>query len=247
MLSRVLLVDGGSLFRHSVQQVFEGEPDLHVVAATDDPRAAVEDAAQTRPDIVLLDADLVLSELASLVGRIKREAPDCKVLVITSSDEMGPLVEAMEAGASGYLTKSASIWDLLDATRSVCRGDVVIPPPMLGTLVAVLTGRRSLRGETTARLSRLTRREREVLVLLGDGYDKNAIAAALVISPQTARTHIQNILTKLGVHSQLEAAAFARSQLVAHQLGSVVHTSAEDGDRAHRLERPGLSTPLDRV
>lgn len=217
-IARVLLFDGEALFRHSVQQVLDLEPDLRVVAETDDVSAVSDDAARTSPDIALLDADLVRSEIGSLVRRIKVVAPMCRVLVITSSEEMGPLVEALEAGASGYLTKDASIWDLLEATRSVCRGDVAIPPQMVGSLLSVLVGQRAVGGESRARLAKLTPREREVLALLGDGHDKDAIAAALVISPQTARTHVQNILSKLGVHSQLEAAAFARSEPVAHEL-----------------------------
>ncbi|MEZ0236403.1 MAG: LuxR C-terminal-related transcriptional regulator [Actinomycetota bacterium] len=227
LIARVLLFDGEALFRHSVQQVLDLEPDLHVVAETDDPSAVSDDAARTKPDIALLDADLVRPELGSLVRRVKAVAPMCKVLVITSSEEMGPLVEALEAGASGYLTKDASIWDLLEAARSVGRGDVAIPPQMVGALLSVLVGQRAVGGESRAKLAKLTRREREVLTLLGDGYDKDAIAAALVISPQTARTHVQNILSKLGMHSQLEAAAFARTEPVAHEL-DVQRITADD-------------------
>jgi DNA-binding NarL/FixJ family response regulator len=239
MIARVLLVDGKALFRHSVQQVLDLEPDLHVVAETGDPAVVADDAARTKPDIALLDADLVRSELGSLVREIRAAAPMCKVLVITSSDEMGPLVDALEAGASGYLTKDASIWDLLDATRNVGRGEVAIPPKMVSSLLSVLVGQRAVRGETRDRLSKLTKREREVLALLGDGYDKDAIAAALVISPQTARTHVQNILSKLDLHSQLEAAAFARSEPVSIELGGVrppaFGAEAAGGSAAGRL------------
>ena len=208
--SRVLLFDGGSLFRHSVQGVLEAEGDLQVVAETDDARQAVEAAARTDADVALIDADLIGSELPLFVARIKASNPGCRILVIIATEEVGPLVEALEAGASGYLTKSASIWDLLEATRGVCRGDAVIPPRMLGPLLAALVDQTSGRDDAFEKLSSLTRREREVLLLLGDGYDKDAIASRLVISPHTARTHVHNILTKLGVHSQLRAAAFAR-------------------------------------
>jgi DNA-binding NarL/FixJ family response regulator len=220
-MARVLLVDGEALFRHSLQRVLEGEPDLRVVGETDDPAAIAEEAARTRPDIALLDADLVGSEIRSVVRGIRANAPSCRILVITSSDEITPMVDALEAGASGYLTKDASIWELLDATRTVGQGDVAIPSRMVGSLLAVLLGHRVMQGETMKRFSRLTKREREVLSLLGEGCDKGAIAARLVISPQTARTHVQNILSKLGVHSQLEAAAFARSESVSLELARV--------------------------
>jgi DNA-binding NarL/FixJ family response regulator len=220
-ISRVLLVDGEFLFRHSVQRVLEGEPDLHVVGATDDPAAVTQETARTKPDVALLDADLIGPEIPRIVRGIRAITPSCKILVITSSDEIGPLVEALEAGASGYLTKDASIWELLDATRSVGRGDVAIPPRMVGSLLAVLLGQRTMQAEAMTKLSRLTKREREVLALLADGHDKSAIAVALVISPQTARTHVQNILSKLAMHSQLEAAAFARREAVALELDRV--------------------------
>ena len=219
--SRVLLFDGGSLFRHSVQGVFEAEADLQVVAETDDTRQAVEEAARTDPDIALVDADLIGSGLASFVARIKKRSPDCKILVITATEEVDPLVGALEAGASGYLSKSASIWDLLDATRSVCRGEVVIPPSMLGPLLASLVEQRAERDEALEKLSSLTPREREVLSLLGEGHHKDAIADTLVISPHTARTHVHNIRAKLGVKSQLQAAAFARDPAVVRRIRAV--------------------------
>jgi DNA-binding NarL/FixJ family response regulator len=226
--SRVLLFDEGSLFRHSGQGVLEAEADLLVVVETGDPWQALEDAARTDADVALVDADLIGSELPSFVARIKATTPGCKILVIIAVEEVGPLVEALEAGASGYLTKSASISDLLEATRSVCRGDVVIPARMLGPLLAAVVGQRAERDESLEKLSSLTPREQEVLLLLGDGYDKDAIAGTLVISPHTARTHVHNILAKLGVHSQLQAAAFARDPAVFRTIRTAQVSTGED-------------------
>ena len=104
--SRVLLFDGGSLFMHSVQGVLEAEEDLQVVAETGNAKQAVEDAARTGADVALVDADLIGSELPAFVARIKAGNPGCKVLVIVATEEVGLLVEALEAGASGYLTKA---------------------------------------------------------------------------------------------------------------------------------------------
>lgn len=215
---RILLVDGQSLFREAVGGALDGEHDLQVVAETHDPIAAVHDVERTNPNVALLDGDLLDSDLTGVVGRIKAIAPDCKILVLTSDADVRPLIDALEAGASGYLTKDASIAQLIDATRSVSRGEIIIPPRMVGTLIASLMRKRGSQDESLERFSRLTRREREVLALLADGCDKDAIASALVISPQTARTHVQNILAKLNVHSRLEAAAFARRQPVLQEL-----------------------------
>ena len=218
--SRILLFDGGSLFRHSVQGVLEADGDLQVVAEAGDAQQAVEVAARTAADVALIDADLIGSEMPAFIARIKAGNPDCRILVIVTIEEVGPLVEALEAGASGYLTKSATIVDLLRATRSVCRGDTVIPPRMLGSLLAALVVHSSERDEALKKLSLLTPREREVLMLLGEGCDKDAVARMLFISPHTARTHVHNILAKLGVRSQLQAAAFARDPEVVRTVGA---------------------------
>jgi DNA-binding NarL/FixJ family response regulator len=217
---RVLLLNGQPLFREAVGRVLEDVSDFQIVAETDDPAEAVSEAARANPNVALLDADQLDSGLPAFVDRIKSAAPDCKVLVITSDSEVGPVVGALEAGASGYITQDASIEELITATRNVSRGEVVIPPQMVGSLLAMLIGQRASRDDALEKLSRLTRREREVLALLADGSDKDAIAGALYISPHTARTHVQNILAKLGLHSRLEAAAFARKQPVLRRLVS---------------------------
>ncbi len=220
MPARVLLFDG---LWSSVGAPMRGgsgaEGDLRLVAESEEP-ASPDDVPAQGPDVALVDADLIGSELPSVIARIRAGAPACKILVMISTEEVGPLVAALEAGANGYLTKSASIWDLLDATRRVSRGDAVIPPRMLGRLLATLVDERTELDGMRQRVATLTRREREVLALLGDGFDKVAIARMLVISPHTARTHVHNILTKLGLHSQLQAAAFARDAATRETIGA---------------------------
>jgi DNA-binding NarL/FixJ family response regulator len=138
--------------------------------------------------------------------------------VLTSEEDLVALVDALRAGANGYLTKETSLEELVDAARAVARGEVVVPPQMLGQLVMTLVqqgGKKT--DDSIMTLSKLTRRERQVLALLADGSDKDAIARTLAISPQTARTHVQNILAKLGLHSRLEAAAFARKHPILKQ------------------------------
>jgi DNA-binding NarL/FixJ family response regulator len=139
---------------------------------------------------------------------IKERLPETRVLVLTGEEDQGTLVEAVEAGANGYLTKECPLAELIAAARAVHRGETLIPGRMLGALLARLIRRRREHEAAARMIGHLTRRERQVLALLADGADNDAIAQTLVISPQTARTHIQNILGKLGVHSRLEAAAF---------------------------------------
>jgi DNA-binding NarL/FixJ family response regulator len=139
---------------------------------------------------------------------ILERRPECKVVVLADVEDHELLIEALEAGASGFLTKGSPLSELIDAARRVQRGEVLIPPRLLGPLLGRLIRRRREQDQAYRQMSKLTKREKEILALLSDGADNNAIAQALVISPGTARTHVQNVLTKLGVHSRLEAAAF---------------------------------------
>lgn len=215
---RILLVDGRSLFRQAVGGVLNAVDGLEVVAESHSPQQAIRDADRTQPDVVVVDGDMDLSGLPDLVVALKETAPGCRVLVLTTEERLAPLVDALRAGATGYLTKETSMSELIDATRSVHRGDFVVPPSMLGELLTTLVNQGGRTNDSIKTLSKLTRREREVLALLADGSNKDAIAEALAISPQTARTHVQNILAKLGLHSRLEAAAFARKHPILKDL-----------------------------
>ena len=140
---------------------------------------------------------------------IKQRVPDCLVLVLgLAEDDPVTLVRALEAGAAGCLPWDCPLDQLLAATRAVRQAQTVIPDRMLRPLIDELITRRRRHGEALRRVKYLTRRERLVLVLLTEGAGKDAIARALFISPETARTHIHNVLRKLAVHSRLEAAAF---------------------------------------
>jgi len=207
---RIVLADEQSLFREAVRAVLEHEPDLEIVGEARDGLQAVAEAERTIPDIVLLDADLPNCDGLRATRLIRETSPKTRVLVLSNDEDLAVLAGALEAGASGFLTKACPLSELIDATRAIHEGETLVPARMLGPLLSRLIHRRREHDEGSKRLARLTRREREVLGLLAEGISNEGIAQALVISPETARTHIQNLLGKLGVHSRLEAAAFAR-------------------------------------
>lgn len=205
---RVLLADQHALFREAIRAIFEAEPDLQVVAEAETGFQAVEVAARTEPDVAILHAGLEACDAIQAIGLLHERVPGCRMLILAAVEHHGTLAAAVEAGASGFLTKGAPLVELLEATRALSRGETVIPPRMLGGLLSRLISHRQELDLAQERLARLTHRERQVLALLAEGADNDAIARTLVISPQTARTHIQNILSKLDVHSRLEATAF---------------------------------------
>lgn len=175
-------------------------------------------AERTRPDVALVSANLPSMDGIGVTQSVRELIPECRVLILTQTEDPTTLLKALEAGASGYLTKECPLAQFIDSTRAINRGEMVVPPRMLGGLLAQLIRNRRERDTALRRIARLTRREREVLALLTDGADNESIARALVISPETARTHVQNVLGKLDVHSRLDAAAFVTSNGLLEEL-----------------------------
>lgn len=219
----MLVADDHALFREAVRAALSVEPGLEIVAEARDGRETIAEALRTRPQIALIDATLSNYDAIRATALIVQELPGCRVIVLSDTEDEKILVRAVEAGASGFLTKASPLTTLVDAVKRVDAGETLIPSEMLGGLLARLVNRRQLQRNAVRMMVRLTRREKEVLGLLAAGADNQAIGRALVMSPQTARTHIQNILGKLEVHSRLEAAAF----VVRNGLQDLVGTNDE--------------------
>jgi DNA-binding NarL/FixJ family response regulator len=205
---RILLAENQSLFREAVRVALTEQGDFTVVAEAKDGLQAVAEAARTRPALALLDAYLPNCDGVRATALIKERFPGCRVILLANHEDERLLLDALEAGANGFVTKDRPLDDLIEAARAIHRGETWIPQRMLGAVLDHLMGRRRDQREAMRYVGRLTAREREVLARLAEGADNDAIAQALVISPETARTHIQNVLSKLGVHSRLEATAF---------------------------------------
>jgi DNA-binding NarL/FixJ family response regulator len=218
---RVLLADEQALFREAMRVVLSSQDDLQVVSEAKDGQQAVAEAVRVQPDVALLDAMLPNGDGIHAAAQIADRVPTCRVIVFSGQEDERVLLDALEAGAAGYLSKESPLVDLIEATRAVHRGEALVPPRMLGAVLQRLIQRRRERDAALRRVGGLTRREREVLGLLAQGADNDEIAQRLVISPETARTHIQNMLGKLGVHSRLEAAAFVVQNAVMDELTEV--------------------------
>lgn len=206
---RVLVADEHALFRQAVRIVLERESDLSVVAEARSGTDAVAEAERVRPDVALLLARPPAFDGLTATAAIHDRLPSCRVIVLTDESDQHILRRAIEAGAAGYVTKDIPMSELTAGIRAVHRGDTLVPPQMLGSLFDGFFSQRREQGEALRLLSKLSRREQEVLGLLVHGAGNEEIGRVLVISPQTARTHIQRVIRKLGVHSRLEAAMLA--------------------------------------
>jgi DNA-binding NarL/FixJ family response regulator len=202
-----MVVAGNELYREALRIALEREAGMNVVASAGDTTAAVEQADLRRPTFAAVVADVPGG--AAEVCRAIREVDGARVLVLDKTSDPIALLTLLEAGADGYVGEERGLVDVADAARRVSLGETVIPEGMLGGLLHTLIRQRREDDAALARFNRLSRREQEVLGLMVDGLDHHQIATKLIMSPHTARTHIQKVLEKLGVHSRLEAARFA--------------------------------------
>lgn len=207
---RVLVVDDHVLFRRGLQMVLEQESDIEVVGEASDGAEAVERAADTLPDIVLMDVRMPRRGGIDACTAIKDAVPSSKIIMLTISDEEADLYDAIKAGAMGYLLKEISIEEVASAIRAVHGGQSLISPSMASKLLtefASMIKRSDERQQVPT--PRLTDREMEVLKLVAKGLNNRDIARELFISENTVKNHIRNILEKLQLHSRMEAVVYA--------------------------------------
>jgi DNA-binding NarL/FixJ family response regulator len=210
---RVLLVDDHQLLTDALAGLLQREADIKIVGVAGSV-AEARAAARAQMDVVLMDYLLPDGTGAEATREIKRRWPSAKVIVLTAVTDDETMLDAVEAGADGYLTKEKAGSDVVEAVRAAHAGEMLLPRAVAYELAnKVATARRV--SETHIEVHDLTPREFEVLRALVEGRSSREICADLYIAPNTLRTHVQNLLAKLRVHSKLEAVAYAlRQQLV---------------------------------
>jgi DNA-binding NarL/FixJ family response regulator len=204
---RVLVVDDHPVWRDGVRADLDSSGRAVVVAEARDGGDAIERARETMPDVVLMDLNLPTVRGVDAIRRIVEESPHVRVLVLSASGEEADVLAAVTVGASGYLVKSATAGELVDAVVRVSRGEAVFSP----NLAALVLGefRRMSGAARGSPEPGLTPRETEVLKLVAKGYTYREIADKLVISVKTVQNHVQNILTKLQLSKRYELMRYA--------------------------------------
>ncbi|MDN5812552.1 MAG: response regulator transcription factor [Micrococcaceae bacterium] len=212
----VLLADDHAAIRLGMRMVLETQPGLTVVGEAADGGRAVQMARALRPDVVLMDLRMPVVDGIQATWEITAEALS-KVLVLTTFDQDAYLFGALEAGADGFLLKSAEPADITAALQRVHAGDSVISPEVTARIVSAAVAARTAPPiadaaslDAAAAVETLTAREREVLKCLGEGLSNQLIGRRLDISETTVKTHVSRVLAKLGLQSRVQAALFSR-------------------------------------
>jgi DNA-binding NarL/FixJ family response regulator len=201
---RVLIVDDHAVVRRGLHGLLEIVDDIEVVGEAADGEQAVQLAAAYAPDVVLMDLVMPVKDGIAAIGEIKARDPGIEIVALTSFIEEQKVVAALEAGASGYLLKDADEREVIEAIRAAHGGEVHLDPAVIRLLAE-----RFRRRPAAAPVDPLTQRELQVLALVGCGKSNKEIAVDLFIADCTARTHVSNILGKLGLTSRTQAALYA--------------------------------------
>ena len=205
---RIVVADDQELVRSGFTMILDAQPGLTVVAEAGDGVAALAAAHQHSPDVVLLDVRMPRMDGLRAARRICAETT-AKVIMLTTFDQDDYVYDALYAGASGFLLKDLRRDDLVHAVRVVAAGESLLAPAITRRLIADLTRRRPRDGRLPAQrlaaLAVLTPRERETLQLLGRGMSNAELATALTVSEHTVKTHVSNVLSKLGLRDRVQA------------------------------------------
>lgn len=206
---KVLIVDDQRTFGEALQLALAKEKDLRVVDVVTDGPSAVEAAGELKPDVVLMDAAMPGMSGIEATRRIKDVDPEAQVLILSGYEDELLLARAVQAGAVGLVRKTEAVTSVADSVRQAHRGEPLHDEEEITGALRRLRHRRERDATIEQRLARLTPREVEILEHMAAGNQPESIAEELGMSLYTLRTHTQNILTKLGVHSKLEALVLA--------------------------------------
>jgi len=208
------LIEDNRLLREGIAAMLEREPDFEVVARSEDGDAIDElKSINNNPDVVLLDLGLQKQNSLLLMGLLKKEFPESKVIAMDILPDETDIVEFVKAGGAGFILKQASMDDFLNTIRKVAQGEKVLPPVLTSSLFSQIVdfAAKSVKSQVQESIS-LTKREREIIDLISEGLSNKEIAQRLHIATYTVKSHVHNILEKLALSTRLQVAAFAHIQ-----------------------------------
>lgn len=204
----VAIVDDNRLVREALASMLDRLPDVHVVATGAADPAFMDDA---KPDVVLLDVGLRDEDSLGVATALSKHAPGARVIVMDLIPINDDIVQFVNAGVSGFVLKDATFDEFVATIRTVAAGGKVLPPSMTESLFSQIAKAAGARGqEQVLEDVRMTRREREVIELIGEGLSNKEIAQRLNIAAHTVKSHVRNVMEKLALHTRLQIAAYVR-------------------------------------
>ncbi|HLI68933.1 MAG TPA: response regulator transcription factor [Ktedonobacteraceae bacterium] len=210
---RVMLADNQRLIREGLSAILEAAPDIVVVGEASDGASIVKLATAELPDVILMDVRMPVQDGITATSQIKQMCQNICIILLTSYDSPDLVVNGMRAGATGYLLKECSAEELRSAVRAVARGQHVLHVSSATHLFAHFALNTPFSNQTSVESFALTRRERDILPLIGRGYTNKEIATTLHISHTTVKTHMNHLFAKLGARDR------AHAVVLAHQFG----------------------------
>ncbi len=200
---RIMIVDDHAVVRIGLKRILETEPGISIVAEASNGLEAINKAVELKPDIILMDIFMPRCSGLDAMLRIKERLTDARIIILTVSEQEEHLVKALMSGAMGYLVKGSSEAEVLEAVRRAAAGEIMLSPDMITKLVSEFRAK--------AAGSRLSRREAEVLQLLGEGLTNSGIARRLFVDVSTVKTYVSRIMTKLHLRNRAEVILFSRT------------------------------------
>ena len=223
MTISILLADDQPMLRLGFRAVLDAQPDMHVVAEAGDGATAVRMTAATHPDVVLMDVRMPGTDGIEATRQIVAAAGTTRVLILTTFDLDEYAYAGLRAGASGFLLKDVTAERLIEAVRIIAAGDALLAPGVTRRLISEFAQRPAARPQPVPAFGELTPRETEVLGLVAEGLSNPEIAARLVVTEETVKTHVSRILNKLGLRDRTQAV------VAAYEFGLVVPGSRAPG------------------
>ncbi|MGJ7419464.1 response regulator [Streptomyces cinereoruber] len=217
--TRVFLVDDHEVVRRGLRDLIDDEPDMEVVGEAATADQALARGPALRPDVAVLDVRLPDGDGIAVCRELRSAMPGLACLMLTSFDDEDALIDAIMAGAAGYVLKQIKGSDLVAAVRTVATGQSMLDPATTARLMRSLRGPEAARPPEDERLAALSERERAVLELVGEGLTNRGIAERLFLSEKTVKNHISRLLGKLGVERRVQAAVIA-AQAHEHEHGT---------------------------
>ena len=202
---RILLVDDQSIVREGLASLLETQSDLEIVGEAENGKVAVERSLVLKPDVILMDIRMPVMDGVAAIRTLSKQAPEIKILVLTTFDDDEYVTQAMASGAKGYLLKDTPSAELAQAIRAVNQGYTQLGPGLFEKTLSPSSEVFTIPSE----LNELTSREKEVLQLIAKGYNNREIAAELHIAERTVKNHVNSILRRLNLRDRTQAAIFA--------------------------------------